>query len=68
MRKRLKQLRKQHGYTQSQLAELLGVKLRAYQFYEEGKRNPSYKNLTKLEDLFGIPQRELLEIEEEKAS
>lgn len=36
----LKRQRKEKGFTQSDLADVLGVKLRTYQYYEEGRNEP----------------------------
>lgn len=69
MRRALRKIRKQRGYKTSDMADFLGVTRRTYRSYETGERNPSYPVLLKLEDLFGLPQRVLLEVEgESKAS
>lgn len=47
---RLKQLRKERGLTQKGMAELLGLKLRAYQYYESGEHEPSLDNLVIVAD------------------
>ena len=47
---RLKQLRKEHRYYQKELAELLGISLRAYQFYEDGTNEPKIRALITLAD------------------
>ena len=47
---RLKQLRKAHGISQGEMAELLGLKLRAYQYYESGNHEPSLANLVIIAD------------------
>ena len=47
---RLKQLRKERGLTQPEMAELLGLKLRAYQYYESGDHEPSLENLVIVAD------------------
>lgn len=47
---RLKQLRKERGLTQKEMAELLGLKLRAYQYYESGEHEPSLDNLVIVAD------------------
>ena len=41
---RLKDLRKQKKVGQKEVAELLGVSLRSYQFYESGEYDPSLPN------------------------
>ena len=49
---RIKELRKQNGYTQVELAEKLGVGLSTIAMWETGKRTPSFKLLNDLSDLF----------------
>lgn len=56
----LKNIRKQRGWTQSQVASKLNISKRFYQSIEAGDRKPSYKKINKLEDLFELPQRVLL--------
>lgn len=60
MRDRLRSERKTRKWTQPQIAEQIGVTVRTYQNYESGHRTPSLEVANKLEDLFGLPQRELL--------
>lgn len=57
---RLKLLRKEHRYYQRELAELLGVTLRAYQFYEDGTNEPKLKSLIMLADHYGVTTDYLL--------
>lgn len=45
---RIKQLRKNKGYTQQQLADLLGVSASAIGMYEQGRREPDNATLSKL--------------------
>ncbi len=52
--KRIKQLRELKGLTQSQLAEILGIKNQTVSNYESGEREPSYDILLKLADCFGV--------------
>ena len=40
--------------TQVQMAEYLGIKPRAYQYYEGGTHYPEVPNLMKLADYFGV--------------
>lgn len=56
----LKKYRQDKKWTQAQVALMLGVTERFYRSIEAGDRRPSYDNLNKLEDLFGLPQRVLL--------
>ena len=51
---RLKNERKAHNLTQQYVADTIGVTLRAYQQYEQGKYEPNIERLNKLADLFGI--------------
>ena len=51
---RMKLLRKEKKKTQSEMAEFLGIKLRAYQYYESGTFYPEIPNLIKLADYFGV--------------
>lgn len=57
---RLKELRKQRGFTQTQVAEYLGLKLRAYQYYESGEHRPEYEKLMALADFFEVTTDYLL--------
>lgn len=51
---RLKQLRKERKLTQKELGEKVGVKQNTFTNWENGKRVPSYENLVKLADIFGV--------------
>lgn len=51
---RLKVERKAHNFTQQFVADNIGVSLRAYQQYEQGKFEPNIERLILLADLFGI--------------
>ena len=42
------------------MAEFLGVKLRAYQYYESEGRNPTLESLVALADYFGVTTDYLL--------
>ena len=57
---RLKDLRKQKKVGQKEVAELLGVSLRSYQFYESGEYDPSLPNLVALADYFQVSTDYLL--------
>jgi transcriptional regulator with XRE-family HTH domain len=51
---RLRELREEHGLTQAQVVEAVGVTIPAYSMLENGKRNPSYELIIKLADYFHI--------------
>ena len=51
---RLKELRLQHGFSQQEIAELLGVKRNTYSDWENGKCKPNYEKLEKIADFFGV--------------
>ncbi len=50
----VKELRKRHGSTQQEFADLLEIKRANVGAYEEGRAKPSYELLIKLSDLFDI--------------
>lgn len=52
--KRLAELRKRNGISQDILAEELGVRRNTISMYEQGKREPSLKVLSKVSDYFGV--------------
>ena len=62
MRENLRNARKAAGFTQQQMAEKLGITLRAYQQIEAGDYQGKIEHWDKLEDLFGIHQRKLREL------
>ena len=51
---RLRAVRMEKKKTQKQTAEALGMKLRSYQLYEQGKVEPSIKKLIVLADFFDV--------------
>lgn len=51
---RLKELRKEHGFTQKYVADVLGFSDKGYGYYELGQREPSIDTLNKLCDLFDV--------------
>lgn len=57
---RLRELRQKKGVTQTQVAEYLGLKLRAYQYYESGEHRPEYEKLMALADFFEVTTDYLL--------
>lgn len=50
----IQKLRKEKGYSKKQVWERLGISDVAYWDYERGARKPSYENLKKLADLYGV--------------
>ena len=52
--KRLKELRLQHGLTQKELAEQIGIKRNTYSDWENGESKPNYEGLEKIADFFNV--------------
>jgi len=52
--KRLRQLRKEKGLTQAELAKLLSIGESTVSFYESGKRQPDYETLIRLAEVFNV--------------
>lgn len=63
MRKILKEARQAAGLTQQQMADKLGISIRHYKYMESGKIVGSVELWNNLEDITGIHQRKLREIE-----
>lgn len=63
MRGNLKKARKDAGLTQQEMADKLGLGLRHYQKVEDGELNGSFAVWDALEDLLGIHQRTLREMQ-----
>lgn len=51
--KRIKKLRKAHGYTQEVLAEMIGISCRTYQGIESGRHSTSIETLVVLSEVLG---------------
>lgn len=66
MRKNLKDARKAVGFTQQQMADKLDIGLRHYQKIEAGDTMGSFEIWDALEDILGIHQRKLREIEDNR--
>lgn len=64
---RLKELRKQAGLTQQQLASQIGVSKSVVSFYELRERTPSPEVLVKLASVFHVSADYLLGIERNKS-
>lgn len=53
--KMLKELRKEHKLTQTEIAKKINISQRAYSFYENGEREPSIETLINIAELYQIP-------------
>lgn len=60
MEEKLSSLRKQHGLTQTELAEKLNVSRQAISRWEVGAAVPSIENLKTLSDLYGVSVDDIL--------
>ena len=56
----LKELRKQRGITQRDLAQYLGVSISTFSGWETGVYEPDHAHLRKIADYFGVTVDELL--------
>lgn len=67
MRDWLKKKRLEHGLTQKQVAEKIGLKESYYAHIEKGdrKKKMDAQLVKKLSDLFAIPMEEIVELEME---
>lgn len=45
---RLQKIRIERGFSRQEVADILEITSRAYQYYEEGKREPNYDKLVAL--------------------
>ena len=59
---KIRQERIARGWTQDYVANQIGISLSGMNRIENGKINPRYDNLVKLEDLFGMSHRELFSV------
>lgn len=66
MRVNLQRARKSKGLTQQQTADKLNISLRYYQQIEQGTRTGSFDIWDTLEDVTGVHQRILREINPDK--
>jgi len=57
---RLAALRKERGWTQPQLAELLGVTVKTVTYYERSASNPTAKTVDRIAEVFGVDPSELI--------
>lgn len=60
MGERLRELRFERNFTQKQIAEALGISIRAYSHYEIGDREPSIEIIKLLCKLFNVSADYLL--------
>lgn len=58
--KRLNLARKKRGLTAQKMADILGVALRSYRFYESDYRQPSFDILIKIADTLDVSTDYLL--------
>ena len=61
---RIRQLRKQKGFSQEQLAELTGFHRNYIGMVERGERNPALVNIQAFAKVFGLSISELFNFEE----
>ena len=50
----LKKVRKEHKFTQQDIADVLGIDRSTYTFYETGKTSPSIATLQKLSNVYNV--------------
>ncbi len=58
--KKLKSIRQDRGLTQKQIANKLGISMRAYQHYEAGTREPNIETLIQLSSILNVSLDDLL--------
>lgn len=58
--KKIKELRKQSGYTQKELSDILNVAYSTISMWERNERTPDFGMLVKLSETFGVSTDELL--------
>lgn len=64
MRENLKKARQEAGLTQQKIADKLGIGIRQYQRIEKGDSHGTFELWDMLEDITGIHQRKLREIQD----
>ena len=65
---RLADLRKEHGYSQEELADKLGVSRQAISKWERGEASPDTDNLIELSKIYGVSLDELIGLEKTSSS
>ena len=63
---RLKEIRKERGLKQKEIAKLIGISPMAYSYYEREERQPDIKTLKKISELFNVPVDYIIENENER--
>ncbi len=58
--KNLKELRRQFGYTQTYVAQQLGIKCPSYHAYESGSAAPTLKHFIMLAKLYDVTLEDLI--------
>jgi putative transcriptional regulator len=66
MNTRIKELRARMGYTQADLAKLVGVRRETISFVENGEYNPSLLLAVRIATVFGEPVEEVFLFDEEE--
>lgn len=56
---KIRQEREKRGWTQENVAKMIGITPEAVSMLETGQRKPSYEVLVKLEDLYRMNHRKL---------
>jgi transcriptional regulator with XRE-family HTH domain len=57
---RLAALRKQHGWTQNELAERLNTTVKMVTYYEREAENPTHKTIEAIAKVFGVSSADLM--------
>jgi transcriptional regulator with XRE-family HTH domain len=65
---KIKKLRQQKGWSQTQLANKMGVRSQHISRYERGNSNPSAETLSKFAEIFGVSVDYLLSEDEENTN
>ena len=58
--KKIKELRKQRGITQEQLAESIGISFQAVSKWETGSSVPDVETMVKISELYGITVNDIV--------
>jgi putative transcriptional regulator len=64
----IRQERIKRNWTQEYVAQQIDISPEAVQMIETGKREPSYKVLVKLENLFNLSHRKLFAVADEEVN